>query len=234
MFKKILLAGTCFMVLAACEKIDNSTPIETKNLVETPSVEVVQRRKLSPFEACKYAAEIKVRDIAASTDMVVTSESETEYSFDFTTADGVTPVTCAFNTNGITNLTAGGSVANAGVTRSILVDNNTFLPISELPHIAGSGLTEGGSLVSFYTIFQAPAPSAPACLFVTYKADAGNKNSIFLSFNGAAFKNSSMPVTGDEKRVASFELPSQSETITIRATNRELPDVYGFEVKTCD
>ncbi|MEP3656159.1 MAG: hypothetical protein ABJO36_14785 [Litorimonas sp.] len=233
MFKKILLAGACCIVLTGCEKTDNSTPKDAVETAETPVVEVVQKPRIPPLEACKYAAEIKARNMAASTNAVVTSETDNEYNFDFTTENGVASATCVYNEEGVTKVTVGGSVANAGITRSVQVDNGVFLPISELPHIAGSTLTEEGSLVSFYTIFQTQTPTAPACLFVTYKADASNKDSIFLSFNGAAFVNSFMPVTGEDKGVASFELPSEPESVTVRATNRELPNVYGFEVKTC-
>lgn len=233
MLRKFLLAGACCIVVAGCEKVDQTNTTDGGTSVNAPSVEVVQRPSIPPLQACKYAAEIKARDIAVNTNTVVTAESDNEYAFDFTTPNGVVPVTCAFNDTGVTSLTVDGSAANSGIRKSVLVETGKFLPISDLPHIAGSTLTAEGSLISFYTIFQVAKPPAAACLFVTYKADAVNEDSIFLSFNGAPFENSFIPVTGNEKGVASFKIPSGSEMVTVRATNRELPDVYGFEVATC-
>jgi hypothetical protein len=233
MLRKILAAGACCIVVVGCEKIDPISATDAGVSVDAPSVEVVQRPTIQPLEACKYGAEIKARDIAFSTNLVVRIEKPDEYTFDFTTSDSVIPVTCNFDDNGITKLTVDGSAANSTITRSVLAETDKFLPITELPHIAGSTLTAEGGFISFYTIFQVTTPPAPACLLVTYKADTVNEDSIFLSFNGTPFENSYIPITGDEKGVASFELPSGSKTVTVRAKNRELPDVYGFEVATC-
>ena len=222
------------LMLGACDGVNEKADVPAQNSVSVNIEELRSVETFIPDQACKLAAEIKLKDFDLTSKMGDILQGDNSYSFDVNGETGVSKVVCSYNDAAIVGMLVDDKPVNPINYRSTFLKSNSYLPITESAHLAGSRVDEAGGLLAYYVILTTEPLQAGNCLFMRYKATTPNEDSMFVSVDGAPFENLPLNITSEGTSDKMLELPANDDGVVIRVKHREMAMVYGFEIKSCN